>query len=284
MSTSARRTIRRHQGQVPARPRRLRLRRQIRHARLSRRRPLSRRARPRRGSPPAPSRARSSRGVTVRGALVQMGKLGSTARAGTGTRSRAIRSSARTPRRGRRFADYLDAIRKARLLGRRGDRGRRRRRAGRLGRADLRQARRANSPRALMSINAVKGVEIGAGFAAAELTGEDNADEMRAGQRRRPLFLSNHAGGILGGISTGQPIVARFAVKPTSSILTPRRTVTATAARRPRSSPRAATTPASASAPCRSARRWWPACSPTLLCGIAARSATPRHGRSRPGG
>ncbi len=78
---------------------------------------------------------------------------------------------------------------------------------------------------ALMSINAVKGVEIGAGFAAAALTGEENADEMRIGAGNRPHFLSNHAGGILGGISTGQPVVARFAVKPTSSILTPRRTV-----------------------------------------------------------
>ena len=78
---------------------------------------------------------------------------------------------------------------------------------------------------ALMSVNAVKGVEIGDGFAAARLTGEENADEMRAGNDG-PTFLSNHAGGILGGISTGQPIVARFAVKPTSSILSPRRTVT----------------------------------------------------------
>jgi chorismate synthase len=78
---------------------------------------------------------------------------------------------------------------------------------------------------ALMSINAVKGVEIGAGFAAAELSGEANADEMRAGADGRPVFLSNQAGGVLGGISTGQPIVARFAVKPTSSILTPRRTI-----------------------------------------------------------
>jgi len=77
----------------------------------------------------------------------------------------------------------------------------------------------------LMSINAVKGVEIGDGFATAELSGEDNADEIRMGNDGRPRFLSNHAGGILGGISTGQPIVARFAVKPTSSILTPRRTV-----------------------------------------------------------
>ncbi|MEO8667015.1 MAG: chorismate synthase [Bauldia sp.] len=79
---------------------------------------------------------------------------------------------------------------------------------------------------ALMSINAVKGVEIGAGFAAAALSGEENADEMRRGADGRPEFLSNNAGGILGGISTGQPIVARFAVKPTSSILSPRNTVT----------------------------------------------------------
>lgn len=77
----------------------------------------------------------------------------------------------------------------------------------------------------LMSINAVKGVEIGNGFAAARMTGEENADEMRAGNEDRPRFLSNNAGGVLGGISTGEPIVARFAVKPTSSILTPRRSV-----------------------------------------------------------
>jgi chorismate synthase len=77
----------------------------------------------------------------------------------------------------------------------------------------------------LMSINAVKGVEIGAGFGAASLTGEKNADEMRMLKDGGHEFLSNHAGGILGGISTGQPIIARFAVKPTSSILTPRRTV-----------------------------------------------------------
>jgi chorismate synthase len=78
---------------------------------------------------------------------------------------------------------------------------------------------------ALMSINAVKGVEIGAGFSAAALTGIENADEMRAGQDGKPVFLSNHAGGVLGGISTGQTIIARFAVKPTSSILTPRQTI-----------------------------------------------------------
>jgi chorismate synthase len=78
---------------------------------------------------------------------------------------------------------------------------------------------------AMMSINAVKGVEIGAGFAAAALTGEENADEIRI-KDGRPEFLSNNAGGILGGISSGQDIVLRFAVKPTSSILNPRRTIT----------------------------------------------------------
>jgi chorismate synthase len=78
---------------------------------------------------------------------------------------------------------------------------------------------------ALMGVNAVKGVEIGAGMAAAALTGEQNTDEIRIGNDGKPRFLSNQAGGILGGISTGQPIVARFAVKPTSSILTPRRTI-----------------------------------------------------------
>ena len=77
---------------------------------------------------------------------------------------------------------------------------------------------------AMMSINAVKGVEIGAGFAAAALSGEENADEMRAGDGD-PEFTSNHAGGILGGISSGQDVVVRFAVKPTSSILTPRQTI-----------------------------------------------------------
>ena len=78
---------------------------------------------------------------------------------------------------------------------------------------------------AMMSINAVKGVEIGDGFAAAELPGEANADELRIGNDGQPRFTSNHAGGILGGISTGQDIVLRFAVKPTSSILTTRQTI-----------------------------------------------------------
>jgi chorismate synthase len=76
-----------------------------------------------------------------------------------------------------------------------------------------------------MSINAVKGVEIGEGMAAAMLTGERNADEISMGDDG-PRYSSNHAGGILGGISTGQDIVVRFAVKPTSSILTPRKTIT----------------------------------------------------------
>jgi len=79
---------------------------------------------------------------------------------------------------------------------------------------------------AMMSINAVKGVEIGEGMAAAMLTGEANADEISIGDDANPQFSSNHAGGILGGISTGQDIVVRFAVKPTSSILTPRKTIT----------------------------------------------------------
>ncbi len=83
----------------------------------------------------------------------------------------------------------------------------------------------ADLAKAMMSINAVKGVEIGEGFAAAALTGEENADQMRMGNDGQVLFLSNHAGGILGGISTGQDVVVRLAVKPTSSILTPRQSV-----------------------------------------------------------
>ena len=80
---------------------------------------------------------------------------------------------------------------------------------------------------AMMSINAVKGVEIGEGMAAAGLRGSANADEITMGSEG-PTYGSNHAGGVLGGITTGQPVVVRFAVKPTSSILTPRRTITVT--------------------------------------------------------
>ena len=83
----------------------------------------------------------------------------------------------------------------------------------------------ADLAKAMMSINAVKGVEIGAGFEAAQLCGEDNADEMRMGADGKVTFLSNHAGGILGGISTGQDVVVRLAVKPTSSIMIPTRSV-----------------------------------------------------------
>ncbi|WP_027135773.1 chorismate synthase [Geminicoccus roseus] len=82
----------------------------------------------------------------------------------------------------------------------------------------------ADLAKAMMSINAVKAVEIGAGLEAAGFSGEENADEMRMGNDG-PRFSANHAGGILGGISTGQDVIVRFAVKPTSSILTPRRTI-----------------------------------------------------------
>ena len=83
----------------------------------------------------------------------------------------------------------------------------------------------ADIAKAMMSINAVKGVEIGDGFDTAALTGVDNADEIRMGEDGKPVFLSNHAGGILGGISSGQDIVVRVAIKPTSSILKERQTI-----------------------------------------------------------
>jgi chorismate synthase len=164
-------------------------------------------------------------GVSVRGALVRMGKL-------TIDRSRWDWDEvARNPffapdaEAAGRFAHYLDAVRKAgssvgaviEVVSEGAPAGWG---APIYGKLDSELAG------ALMGINAVKGVEIGEGFAAAELTGEENADEMRAGANKQPEFLSNHAGGVLGGISTGQPIVARFAVKPTSSILAPRRTIT----------------------------------------------------------
>jgi chorismate synthase len=162
--------------------------------------------------------------VTIRAALIQMGTL-------TIDRSRwdwdeVLRNPFNSPDAGvvNQWADYLEGLRKAGSscgatvevvaegipvgLG-----------APVYGKLD------ADISSALMGINAVKGVEIGAGMGAAALTGEENSDEMRAGKGGTPEFLSNHAGGILGGISTGQPIVARFAVKPTSSILTPRKTI-----------------------------------------------------------
>ncbi|CTQ52784.1 Chorismate synthase [Roseibium album] len=79
---------------------------------------------------------------------------------------------------------------------------------------------------AMMSINAVKGVEVGNGFEAAQLTGEENADEIRIDDVGQPVFLTNNAGGVLGGIANGDPLVVRFAVKPTSSILTERKSIT----------------------------------------------------------
>jgi chorismate synthase len=164
-------------------------------------------------------------GVRIRAALVQIGKL-------TIDRARwDWDETARNPffcpdaQAAARFADYLDGVRKA---------------GSSVGAvvevvaegvpagwgAPIYGKLDGELAAALMSVNAVKGVEIGDGFAAAALSGEENADEMRAGNDGRPRFLSNHAGGILGGISTGQPVIARFAVKPTSSILSPRRTVT----------------------------------------------------------
>ncbi len=83
----------------------------------------------------------------------------------------------------------------------------------------------ADLAKAMMSINAVKAVEIGAGIETAAMTGDEAADEMRIGADGAPVFLSNHAGGILGGISSGQDIVVRFAVKPTSSLLIPKRSI-----------------------------------------------------------
>ena len=123
-----------------------------------------------------------------------------------------------------RWADYLDTLRKAgnstgaviEIVGSGFPAG--------LG-APIYAKLDADLAAAMMSINAVKGVEIGEGMAASDLTGEENADEISMGPDG-PVFSSNHAGGILGGISTGQDIVVRFAVKPTSSILTPRRTIT----------------------------------------------------------
>ena len=136
---------------------------------------------------------------------------------GLGRRSTAIRSSRPMPRQRQLWENYLDEVRKAGsscgaiievvASGVPAGWG-----APVYGKLDQ------DIAAAMMSINAVKGVEIGAGFAAAALSGEENADEIRM-RHGKPEFLSNHAGGILGGISTGQDIVVRFAVKPTSSIL-----------------------------------------------------------------
>ncbi len=163
-------------------------------------------------------------GVTIRGALVQMGphKIDPT----NWDWAEVERNPFFTPdaRSAKFFEEYLDGIRKA---------------GSSIG--AVIEVTASNVPAgwgapvygkldqdlaaAMMSINAVKGVEIGAGFAAAALSGEQNADEIRM-RHGKPEFLSNQAGGILGGISTGQDVVVRFAVKPTSSILSTRRSVT----------------------------------------------------------
>jgi chorismate synthase len=164
-------------------------------------------------------------GVVVRGALVQIGKLKIDRARWDWDEVRCNPFFSPDAAAAERFADYLDDVRKA---------------GSSVGAvieivaegvpagwgAPIYGKLDAELASALMSINAVKGVEIGDGFAAAELSGEQNADEMRQSNDGRPRFLSNHAGGVLGGIATGQPVVARFAVKPTSSILAPRRTIT----------------------------------------------------------
>ena len=223
--------LRRHRAEIPPRARRHHLPPQVRYPRLPRRRPLlgprdrrprrRRRRRPRRRSPPSrrpsASAAPWSRSATAR----------STAPPGTGTRCRETPSGRPDAKAAEGWASYLDGLRKSgnsvgaiiELVAEGVPPG--------LG-APIYAKLDSDLAMALMTINAVKGVEIGAGFAAAALTGVRERRRDLHGQRRRPRFSSNHAGGILGGISTGQQIVARFAVKPTSSILTPRRTITVT--------------------------------------------------------
>jgi len=165
-------------------------------------------------------------GMTIRGALVQMGPHGIDR--GNWDWAEVERNPFFSPdaQAAAAWADYLDGVRKAgssagaviEIVAEGVPPG--------LG-APLYGKLDQDITAAFMSINAVKGVEIGAGFAAAALSGEENADEMRMRPDGTPEFLSNNAGGVLGGLSTGQPVVARFAVKPTSSILTPRQTVDA---------------------------------------------------------
>ena len=210
---------------LPAGPRRLHLRREVRPARLPRRRPLERARDGLRGSRPAPSRARcSGPSIRITGYLVQIGAdfidrdrldLGRDRAQPVlvpGRRGRRALGGSSSPpcaRRGSSVGAVIEVVASGVPAG--------------LG-EPIYDKLDADLAKAMMSINAVKGVEIGAGFAAAALRGEDNADEIRMGNDG-PRFLSNHAGGILGGISSGQDIVVRFAVKPTSSILTPRRTI-----------------------------------------------------------
>ena len=213
--------------------------------------------------------ARVAAGGVARAALAQLaaGRCGSpatwcrwartrsTARASTGTRSSATRSGCRMPQAAADWADYLDGLRKSgnsvgaviEVVARGVPAG--------PGRADLRQARHRPRRRDDVDQRGQGRRDRRRAWRRRALTGDAKCRRDRDGAGRAGLFSSNHAGGILGGISTGQDIVVRFAVKPTSSILTPRKTITKSRRRRPRSSPRAATTPASASAPCRWARR-----------------------------
>ena len=274
----ARRTTAEIAAAVPARPRRLRLLRQVRRARLPRRRPRLG-ARDRRAGRRRRGRAQGARrGVAIRAAVVQIGPHAVDRDALRLGRSRATTpSGARTPEIVPVWEEHLDEVRKAgsstgaivevEATGVPAGWG-----APVYGKLD------AELAGALMSINAAKGVEIGAGFAAAALSGEENADEMRMGNDG-PVFLSNHAGGVLGGISTGQPVVGPRGLQadlldPDAAPLASTRT-----ARRSSCAPRAATTPASASAPRRWSRPWSPACSPTPSCATAAR---PAAARSRP--
>jgi len=166
-------------------------------------------------------------GMTIRGALVQLGPHGIDRANWDWDEVDRNPFFAPDAEAAARWADYLDGVRKAgssagaviEIVAEGAPAG--------LG-APLYGKLDQDIAAAFMSINAVKGVEIGAGFAAAALTGEDNADEMRMRPNGTPEFLSNNAGGVLGGLSTGAPVVARFAVKPTSSILKPRQTVDAT--------------------------------------------------------
>jgi len=163
-------------------------------------------------------------GMTIRGALVQLGPHGIDRANWDWDEVDRNPFFAPDAEAAARWADYLDGVRKAgssagaviEIVAEGAPAG--------LG-APLYDKLDQDIAAAFMSINAVKGVEIGAGFAAAALTGEENADEMRMRPDGTPEFLSNNAGGVLGGLSTGAPIVARFAVKPTSSILKPRQTV-----------------------------------------------------------
>ena len=229
-----------------------------------------RRARPPRASPPAPLRARSFP-ARIRGALVQMGphKIDRTLWDWDEVGRNPFFCP--DPDAAARFVDYLDEIRKA---------------GSSIGAvveivaegvpagwgAPVYGKLDAELASALMSVNAVKGVEIGDGFAAAELSGEENADEMRRGPDGRPSFLSNHSGGISAAsrpVSRSSPGLRSNRHRRSS----PRVAQSPAPSRRPRSSPRAATTLASASARFRSARRWPPASWRTRSCGTGGRRA-----------